>query len=111
MQKTTELKEAISELSKSMDELQMVFDSYRKLIAHASQNMHRSLEVLLDKFQCIVEMAYLKNYHPSSFEEISQDILGEINNLVALKEELRVLSDTESHENQSSETRGSTSGI
>lgn len=93
MQKTTELKEAVSELSKSMNELQMVFDSYRKLIAHASQNMHKSLDALLNKFQSIVEMAYLKNYHPSSFEEISHDILEEINKLVALKEELRVISD------------------
>ncbi len=109
--KTTELKEAVSELSKSMDELQMIFNSYRKLIANASKNMHRSLEALLDKFQSIVEMAYLKNCHPSSFKKISNSILEEINKLVALKEELRVISDFSFEEDQNNKTQGLTSGV
>jgi len=91
----SELNTTIAELNKKIEELQEVFNVYKRLIAHVSQDMYESLSVLLDNIQSLVEMAYLKDADPASLEKISTAILEEINKLIALKTKLCSLSGIE----------------
>ncbi len=91
----SELNTALLELNKHVEELQEVFNAYKRLIAHVSQNMHESLGVLLDKIQSLVEMAYMRDVNPESLEKISTAILEEINTLIALKTKMYSLSGIE----------------
>lgn len=91
----SELNTALSELNKQVEKLQEVFNAYKRLTAHVSQNMHESLSVLLDNIQSLVEMAYLKDTGPASLEKISTAILEEVNKLIVLKTKLCSLSGIE----------------
>jgi signal transduction histidine kinase len=95
MSKISELNTTIAELNKDVEGLKEVFYAYKRLIAHVSQDMHESLNVLLDNIQSLVEMAYLKGGNPASLEKISVAILEEINKLIALKAKLCSLSGIE----------------
>ncbi|MEP9410686.1 MAG: hypothetical protein HRF42_04670 [Candidatus Brocadia sp.] len=91
----SELNTALSELNKRVEELQEVFNVYKKLIASISQDMHNALSILLDKIQSLVEMAYTKNSNPEPLEKIATAILEEINRLIVLKTKLYSLSGME----------------
>lgn len=88
MSKMLELNTTVAELNKKVEELQEVFNVYKRLLADVSQNMYESLSILLDNIQSLVEMVYLKDSNPGSLEKISTTILDEINKLIALKTKL-----------------------
>jgi iron uptake system EfeUOB component EfeO/EfeM len=92
MQKTTELKIAVSELNRNVEGFQKVVNDYRGVLASVSQGMQESLGVLFEKVQSITEMVYLKNSRPESLEKPLNDILEEINTLNTLKAKLYSLS-------------------
>lgn len=95
MSKMTELNTTVAELNKKVEELQEVFNVYKRLLADVSQNMYGSLSILLDNIQSLIEMVYLKDSNPGSLEKISTAILDEINKLIALKTKLCSLSGIE----------------
>lgn len=54
MSKTTELKEALSELNKNLVGLQGVFNNYRGLTARLSRTLYDSLGILVEKSPSLI---------------------------------------------------------